>query len=112
MPLPVGARSSACSPPEIRAQPRAWLGVTAYPLRHRIVIATALPGSPAEAAGLRSGDFVVAVDGESLADRPAFFHALWARRSGEPIALRILRDERIVEVEVQAGSIEAYFRAD
>jgi membrane-associated protease RseP (regulator of RpoE activity) len=62
-------------PPWTQSAPPGWLGV-AYDLRWiqsgpgceaRVVIASVIPGSPAERAGLRAGDAIVAVDGDAAA---------------------------------------------
>jgi regulator of sigma E protease len=59
-----------------------------------------LPGSPAERAGLREGDAIVAVDGEPVAD----FAALVARvqpRPSERIVLEVRRDGATITVPVE-----------
>jgi membrane-associated protease RseP (regulator of RpoE activity) len=69
------APAQAQQPPWTQSAPPAWLGV-AYDLRwiqsgpgceSRVVIARVVPGSPAERAGLRAGDAIVAVDGDNAA---------------------------------------------
>jgi S1-C subfamily serine protease len=91
------------------ANPRAWIGVTCYPLRDHVVVAGVLPGSPAEHAGLQPGDLIVAVDGEATTDRRALYSRIWRHRRGAGLRLRILRDDHASEVEVVASSIEEYF---
>jgi regulator of sigma E protease len=56
-------------------------------------------GTPAEAAGLRQGDRVVAVDGAPIADWQELVAALEAR-PGEPVAVSVARDGRRVELTV------------
>jgi regulator of sigma E protease len=59
-----------------------------------------LPGSPAERAGLREGDDIVAVDGESVTD----FASLVARvqpRPSDRIELEVRRDGATVRVPVE-----------
>jgi S1-C subfamily serine protease len=89
--------------------PRAWLGITCYPLRHHVVVAGVLPGSPAEAAGLESGDLIFAIDGETIADRRSLYARIWRHRRGEKVRLRLLRQDRPVEIDVTASAIEEYF---
>jgi S1-C subfamily serine protease len=69
------APAQAQQPPWSQSAPPAWLGVS-YDLRwiqsgpgceSRVVIARVVPGSPAERAGLRAGDAIVAVDGDNAA---------------------------------------------
>jgi S1-C subfamily serine protease len=89
--------------------PRAWIGITCYPLRDHVVIAGVLPGSPAEQAGLQPGDLIVALDGEATGDRRALYSRIWRHRRGARLRLRILREEHASEVEVLASTIEEYF---
>lgn len=63
-------------------------------------------GSTAEAAGLRPGDMILAVDGERMtASNPEDFEELsaWIRqyRPGDTAELRLLRDGEITNVEVE-----------
>jgi regulator of sigma E protease len=62
-----------------------------------------LPGSPAERAGLREGDEILAVDGEPVED----FAALVARvqpRPGARLELSVLRDGETLAVPVEVES--------
>jgi regulator of sigma E protease len=61
-----------------------------------------MPGSPAERAGLREGDLIAAVDGESVADFPALV-ARVQPRSGTTLEFSIERDGRslLVPVDVE-----------
>lgn len=94
----------------VRRDTRAWIGITCYPLRHHVVVAGVLPSSPADRAGLRAGDVLLAVDGEVVPDRRALYGAIWRHRSGESLRIRLLRDESALELEVFASAIEDYFR--
>ena len=53
----------------VQQSARAWVGLYCYGHRGRIVIAGVLPGSPAEAAGLRAGDLLLAVHGKRVRPR-------------------------------------------
>jgi S1-C subfamily serine protease len=57
---------------------RPWLGINAMELEGRIRIVRVTPDSPAQEAGLRAGDWVVAVDGEDVRTLEAFYKRLWA----------------------------------
>jgi S1-C subfamily serine protease len=92
-----------------RKDPRAWLGITCYALRDHVIVAGVLPESPAEAAGIGSGDLILTIDGEAIADRRSLYGRIWRHRSGERVRLRVLRQDRAMEVEVAATAIEEYF---
>jgi len=62
-----------------------------------------LPGSRAEEAGLRTGDLILTVDGESTLDLPPakVLNRLARLRTKEPVRLRIRRGEEEMEVAVE-----------
>lgn len=67
-----------------RAGRRPWLGLSSSERGGRVEILRVSRESPAEAAGLRSGDVVLAVDGTDVATLEAFYKQLW--RHAEPDA--------------------------
>ncbi|MFG6177404.1 sigma E protease regulator RseP [Halomonas sp. THAF12] len=72
-------------------QPLASLGITPWRPRLPAVIDQVVDGEPAATAGLQSGDEVMAVDDEPLADWNRFVE-LVRGRPGETLALTVLRD--------------------
>jgi serine protease Do len=83
---------------------RGFLGVTAQDItpslaeglgvspRAGALVADVQPGSPAEKAGLASGDIIVAVDGEKVEDANRLTFTVGAIAPGTAVELRILRD--------------------
>jgi serine protease Do len=65
------------------ASKRPWLGVTSTEQAGRVQIARVSRESPAQAAGLRAGDFVLAVDGATVTSLETFYKALWNRAAPE-----------------------------
>jgi putative serine protease PepD len=51
-----------------------------------------LPGSPAEQAGIRAGDIVTAMDGESVTDLRSYSRLLKAHGPGDEVEITFLRD--------------------
>jgi S1-C subfamily serine protease len=88
---------------------RAWLGVFCYPMNHHVVIAGVLPGGPGDAAGLKSGDVVLAVDGRDVPDRASLYRHLWRRRPGEPVTLTVFRGNESRLVTVASGDVVEFF---
>jgi S1-C subfamily serine protease len=78
-------------------------------LHDHVVILGVLPGSPGEAAGLRSGDVVLAVDGVPVSDRRSLYRLLWRRRSGERLVFEVFRQDEVRTLEVEASSVEEMF---
>ena len=48
-----------------------------------------VPGGPAAHAGIRAGDVVLAIDGQSTTDVRALQRRLLAIRLGDPVTLRV-----------------------
>ncbi len=93
----------------VSAQPKAWLGVLSYTLREHVVIAGVMPGSPGDKAGIQQGDLVITVDGTDINERRALYEALRNRRPGDSVMLKVLRNNRIVQIDVPAVRAEDYF---
>ena len=72
-----------------------------------IAISKVFPGTPAEKAGLKSGDIIVAVNGEDIAGQPLELVASKIRGpAGTKVKLTILRDDETFDVEVERAQIE------
>jgi len=91
------------------ANPRAWIGITCYPIGSNVIVAAVLPDSPAEAAGLSSGDIVVAVDGTETTDRRMIYEAIWRKSPGDTIRLSVRRGDDLLQIDVESISIETFF---
>lgn len=80
------------------------LGLAPYRPDGTPVIAEALSGEPADAAGLRAGDKVLAAGGEPMRDPQALVD--WVKaHPGETVSLRIRRDGREREVRVSLDAM-------
>ncbi len=88
---------------------RAWIGMYSYTLRDHLVIAGLLPGGPGDAAGLKSGDVVLAVDNLDVSDRRKFYEQVWTKRAGDTLLFRVFRNNGIRDVAVISGSVEQFF---
>jgi len=88
---------------------RAWLGLYCYTLREHVVVAGFMPASPAERAGLKAGDVVLAIDGQPVGERRQLYQQLWVRRPGDVIELRLFRDNQVHRLTVPAGDAEEFF---
>ena len=89
---------------------RAWTGLYCHTLQEHVVILGVLPGGPADTAGLRTGDVVLAVDGTPVADRAALYRRLWARPAGETVTFQVFRDNEVKTIDVDTTSVEEMFR--
>lgn len=57
---------------------RPWLGLNSAEQGGRVHVVRVTKGSPAESAGLRRGDAVLAVDGTQVASLEEFYKRIWA----------------------------------
>ena len=66
-----------------------------------IIVSDVLPGGPADAAGLKIQDIILAVDGEPTPTLPLFTHSLYLHQSGERAKLEVLRGSDRLQLDVQ-----------
>jgi S1-C subfamily serine protease len=70
---------------------RPWLGVYPQSVRGHVILNRIATGGPADTAGLRANDLVIAVNGKDVADVAAFYRAVWSSGSaGSDVKLTIL----------------------
>jgi serine protease Do len=96
---------------------RGWLGVDIQPLTPEMartfgldhtqgaVIANVIPESPADAGGLQSGDIVLGIDGDVVADTRDLQMKVARLRPGSDVAFTIWRDEQRQAVNVRVGEM-------
>jgi serine protease Do len=82
---------------------RAWLGLNCVEYQGAVRIMRLTEDSPAEEAGLRPGDVIVAIDGTAVSDLATFYKALWQdARSERDVALDIRRGGESLRLQVHA----------
>lgn len=89
---------------------RAWIGAYLQPGDRGVMVAGLVPGGPAEAAGIREGDIIVAVNFCTVETRRDVYEELWKRRANEKVVLQILREEEVIASEVMSGSREDFYK--
>jgi len=89
---------------------RAWIGAYLQPGERGVTVVGLVAGGPAEAAGIREGDVVLAVNFNTVETRRDLYEELWKKRAGEKVVFKILRKAGVVEVEVLGGSREDFFK--
>ena len=93
------------------APARPWLGVNADELRGRLFIGRVSPDGPAERAGLKSGDIVLAVGSEEVKTLAEFYKRIWERGpAGAEVPLKVLQGAQVREVTVRSIDRIEYFR--
>jgi serine protease Do len=93
------------------APARPWLGVNAEELRGRLFIGRVSPDGPAERAGLKSGDIVLAVGGDEVKTLAEFYERIWQRGpAGAEVPLKVLQGAQVRDVTVRSIDRVEYFR--
>jgi len=69
------------------------------------------PDGPADTAGLKQGDIILAVGNDAVLSQAEFYQKLWDRtRAGDVIKLRVLQGVDIRDIPVQSIDRVEYFR--
>ncbi|BAI80530.1 peptidase S1C, Do [Deferribacter desulfuricans SSM1] len=94
---------------------RGWLGVTVQPLDDKLaksfgldknegaLIADVIKGDPADKAGLKAGDIVIAVDNEPVKDSRDLVMIIGKHNPGDKVTLAIIRDGKVLKKTVKLG---------
>ena len=94
---------------------RGWLGVQLQPLdeglaealgvpaESAVAVVAVLPNTPAQQAGIRPGDLIVAVAGQPVRRVPEVLDRVAANPPGTPVVLTIVRHGKRLQVTVVAG---------
>ena len=94
---------------------RGWIGVEAREITPEmgesfrlgattgVLIEGVLRGGPAERAGLKPGDILVAIEGKPVKDPNAMLNLVAALVPGKPASIRLHRDNKDVELQVAVG---------
>jgi S1-C subfamily serine protease len=79
---------------------RPYLGVRVRQLEEGAEVLAVVPESPADGAGLREGDLILAVDDEAVSRETPLVGLIAAHGPGELVVLTVERDGREREIEV------------
>lgn len=92
---------------EGRAQgpPRPWLGVTTEEVGGRLLVSRVAAGGPAEKAGVKRGDVVVGVGGETAKTLADFYRKVWAKGdAGTTVPLDVVQDNATRRIDVPSAN--------
>ena len=91
--------------------PRPWLGLAADEIQGRLIVSRVSPDGPADSAGVKQGDIILAVGNDAVLSQAEFYQKLWDRtRAGDVIKLRVLQGVDIRDIRVQSIDRVEYFR--
>ena len=69
------------------------------------LVTTVVPGQPAEAAGLRSGDIILSVNGAAFSTSLELEDSIGGLRPGASVALQVWRHKSLQDLTVQIGRV-------
>ncbi|MGZ5118467.1 MAG: S1C family serine protease, partial [Burkholderiales bacterium] len=82
-----------------RGPARPWLGLYSEQHEGHVFVSRTLPGSPAERAGLKRGDVILGVAGQSIGGQGDFYYKLWSSgEAGCDVTLQVLHDKAVRKV--------------
>jgi aminopeptidase N len=92
--FPYAAQAGSPAGGAERGKTRAWLGTIPDFVENTggVKLSGVMPGSPAEEAGLRQGDVLVALGGGEVADLAGLTALLQAHGAGETVGVTVVRD--------------------
>jgi hypothetical protein len=111
----LGAQKFSCKSKAVGASMHGWLGVEVQPLGAAggssakagagVLVARAMAGSPAEAAGVKTGDVITSVNGADVADPKELVRRVAQNAPQATAAIGILRDGAAQTINVKLGSV-------
>lgn len=86
-----------------RLSRRPWLGLTSTEQGGRVQVVRVTPESPAQGAGLKTGDVVLAIDGTKVSTLEAFYKKLWQRAQPDAeVELTVLQGSDVKTLKLRA----------
>jgi S1-C subfamily serine protease len=94
-----------------RRTPRPWLGIYTAEQSDQVVVAGLTRGGPAHRAGLRLGDVIVEVAGQSVRSLPQLLRGIWSTgAAGAEVALTLSRGRESVRLLVHSASRDDFLK--
>jgi S1-C subfamily serine protease len=91
---------------------RPWLGLYSTEVEERIVVVGTAKDAPAQRAKLRTGDIIMAVNGEEVASLADCYRRIWALGpAGAEVPLTVYRDGRTFEARLRSADRNRFLKA-
>ncbi len=95
----------------VRRPPRPWLGLFAMENEDAVMVGSVSDGGPADKAGLRTGDRIVAVDGDEVTELSGLWRRVWsAGTAGARVRMSIGRGDDLLHVTLHSVDRKSMFR--
>ena len=96
----------------VNRPPRPWLGLFAMENEDTVMVGGVAEGGPADKAGLKPGDRVVAVDSDEVTDLAGLWRRVWAAgTAGARVRMTISREEKLQNVTLHSVDRASVLRA-
>jgi S1-C subfamily serine protease len=96
----------------VNAPPRPWLGAYVMDSEEGLLVGGLANGGPAEQAGLRAGDRIVAFEEEEVSDLATLWRRLWASGpAGTPVRLLLAREGSEIPLQVATADRTRFLRS-
>lgn len=90
---------------------RPWMGLATEEFRGHLIVLRVSPDGPADRAGVRRGDVLVAVGSTAVQSQAQLYRAVWALgAAGVEVPLTLVRASGAVEVTLKSIDRAAHFR--
>lgn len=89
---------------------RAWLGVIIEnntPLNMGVIVKEVIKGSPAEAAGIKKSDIIIALNDNNIPDLERLKEMILIEEPGNTVILKVIRDKNKMEIPVKLEEIKS-----
>jgi len=94
-----------------RGVARPWLGLNTEEVDGHLLVTRVLPDSPADQSGLKRGDIILGIGGDSIGSQSEFYESLWSSGgAGRDVTLHIVRDKAVKHLIVQTSDRLSYLR--
>lgn len=90
---------------------RPWLGINSQEVQGNVIVTRVSPDGPADDAGLKAGDVIVAIGGQPIKGQADFYTRLWkSGEAGVEVSVDVLKGNRVENYKVKSINRERYFR--
>ena len=90
---------------------RPWIGLSTQEVEGRLFVLRVQEDSPAAAAGLKTGDIILGIDGDKVGTLEQFYKRLWSTgKPGTAIRLNVLQGTSVRDIDVRSIDRQEYIR--